>query len=68
MKKIASRKLDYDRMDSGSFYGSYTNMSWHPNNKEIFISYGGGIHAVNVITSKTKIKFSAKRQIKDNSF
>ena len=67
-EKIVSRKLDYDRMDSGSFYGSYTNMSWHPNNKEIFISYGGGIHAVNVITSKTKkIKFSAKvkRQIKE---
>ena len=67
-EKIVSRKLDYDRMDSGSFYGSYTNMSWHPNNKEIFISYGGGIHAVNVITSKTKkIKFSVKvkRQIKE---
>jgi len=67
-EKIVSRSLDYDRMDSGSFYGSYTNMSWHPNNKEIFISYGGGIHSINIITSKTKkIKFTAKvkRQIKE---
>ena len=67
-EKIVTRKLDYDRMDSGSFYGSYTNMSWHPNNKEIFISYGGGINAINVITLKTKkVKFSAKvkRQIKE---
>ncbi|GIS48041.1 MAG: hypothetical protein Ct9H90mP20_7110 [Candidatus Neomarinimicrobiota bacterium] len=44
-------------MDSGSFYGSYTNMSWHPNGKEIFISYQGGIHSVNVSTLKTKKKF-----------
>ena len=38
-EKIVNRNLDFDRMDGGSFYGSYTNMSWHPNNKEIFISY-----------------------------
>ena len=43
-------------------------MSWHPNNKEIFISYGGGIHSINIITLKAKkIKFNArvKRQIKE---
>ena len=67
-ESIVSTNLDYDRMDSGSFYGSYTNMSWHPNNKEIFISYGGGIHSINIITLKAKkIKFNArvKRQIKE---
>ena len=67
-EKIINRELDYDRMDSGSFYGSYTNMSWHPNGKEIFISYQGGIHSVNVSTLKTKkIKFTAKvkREIKE---
>ena len=67
-EKIVSTDLDYDRMDSGSFYGSYTNMSWHPNNKEIFVSYGGGIHSVNIMTLKAKkIKFTArvKRQIKE---
>ena len=67
-EKIVNRNLDFDRMDGGSFYGSYTNMSWHPNNKEIFISYDGGIHSVNVVTLKTKkIKFTArvKRQVKE---
>jgi len=66
-ERIVSRDLDYDRMDSGSFYGSYTNMSWHPNGKEIFVSFNGGIYSVNVTTSKSKkIKFTAKvkREIK----
>ena len=67
-EKVVNRKLDYDRQDSGSFYGSYTNMSWHPNGQEIFISYQGGIHAVKVRTGKSrKIQFSApvNRDIKE---
>ena len=67
-EKVISRNLDFDRQDSGSFYGSYTNMSWHPNGQEIFISYQGGIHAVKVRTGKArKIEFSApvNREIKE---
>ena len=66
-EKIVNRDLDFDRMDSGSFYGSYTNMSWHPNGRDVLISYGGGIHSVNTVTGKSKeIKFAAKvkREIK----
>ena len=67
-EKVISRDLDFDRQDSGSFYGSYTNMSWHPNGQEIFISFRGGIHAVKVRTGKArKIEFSApvNREIKE---
>ena len=67
-EKIVNRDLDFDRMDSGSFYGSYTNMSWHPNGRDVLISYGGGIHSVNTVTGKSKeIKFTAKvkREIKE---
>ena len=66
-EKIVNRDLDFDRMDSGSFYGSYTNLSWHPNGRDIIISYGGGIHSVNTLTGKSKeINFAAKvkREIK----
>ena len=67
-EKIINSKLDFDRQDSGSFYGSYTNLSWHPSGKEIFVSFGGGIHAVNISSSKSrKINFSAQvnREIKE---
>ena len=67
-EKVVNRKLDFDRQDSGSFYGSYTNMSWHPNGQEIVISYQGGIHAVKVRTGKArKIEFSAlvNRELKE---
>ena len=66
-EKIVNRDLDFDRMDSRSFYGSYTNLSWHPNGRDIIISYGGGIHSVNTLTGKSKeINFAAKvkREIK----
>ncbi|MFL3050533.1 MAG: amidohydrolase family protein [Candidatus Neomarinimicrobiota bacterium] len=60
-EKIVSRKLDFDRQDSGSFYGSYPNMSWHPNVREIFLSYNGGIHAVDIDSGEDrKIKFEAR--------
>ena len=67
-EKVVNRKLDFDRQDSGSFYGSYPNMSWHPNGQEIFVSYLGGIHAVKVRTGKArKIEFLApvNREIKE---
>ena len=67
-EKVVNRKLELERQDSGSVYGSYTNMSWHPNGQEIFVSYMGGIHAVKVRTGKArKIEFSApvNREIRE---
>ena len=67
-EKVVSRNLDFDRQDSGSFYGSYPNMSWHPNGQEIIVYYKGGIHSVKVRTGKAReIEFSAKvdREIKE---
>ncbi len=67
-ERIISRKLDFDRQDSGSFYGSYPNMSWHPDGNRIFLSYGGGIHAVDIRSGESrKIEFEAPvdREIKE---
>ncbi|MCG8608589.1 hypothetical protein MJD09_26835, partial [bacterium] len=59
-EKVVCRALDFDRQDSRSFYGAYPNMSWHPDGQRIFISYGGGIHAVDVATGDAKkIPFKA---------
>ena len=52
--------MDFDRQDSGSFYGSYPNMAWHPNGREVFISYKGGIYGINVSNGKDRnIEFEA---------
>ncbi|HHZ98163.1 MAG TPA: hypothetical protein EYN68_01080 [Candidatus Marinimicrobia bacterium] len=67
-EKVVSRRLDFDRQDSGSFYGSYPNMSWHTGGSEIFLSYDGGIHAVDIQSGKArKIEFEAPvdRDIKE---
>lgn len=59
-EQIICRNLDYDRLDSGSFYGAYPNMSWHPSGNEIYVYFGGGIQAVNVKTGQIrKIQFTA---------
>ncbi len=59
-EKVVCRTLDYDRLDSGSFYGAYPNMAWHPAGDEIFVYFGGGINAVNVATGDSrKVAFKA---------
>lgn len=59
-EKVINRQLDFDRQDSGSFYGSYPNMAWHPNGREVFISYKGGIYGINVSNGKDRnIEFEA---------
>lgn len=58
-EKIICRTLDRDRLDSGGFYGAYPNMDWHPNGREIFIYFGGGINAVDVSSQQVrKIPFT----------
>ena len=47
-ERVLYDQLDRGRFESRSFYGCYPNMAWHPNGEEIFISYGGKIHAVDV--------------------
>ena len=58
---VLTEKLDYGRFESRGFYGAYPNISWHPNGREIFVSYGGKIHAINVSTKQDRIiSFSAQ--------
>ena len=59
-EKIIARELDFDRQDSGSFYGSYPNMAWGPNGRKVIVSYKGGIHEINVSNGKVRnIEFEA---------
>jgi hypothetical protein len=52
--------LDFDRQDSGSFYGSYPNLAWHPNGREVFVTYNGGIHGIKVANGNVRdIQFEA---------
>ncbi len=47
-EKTVYRGLDYGRLDSRSFYGAYPNLAWHPDGREVFASFGGAIHAIDV--------------------
>ena len=64
---VLTETLDRGRFESRSFYGVYPNIAWHPNGREVFISYGGKIHAINVRTKADRvIEFTApvERELK----
>ncbi len=64
-EKILLRGLDGGRFESSSFYGAYPNMAWHPRGSEIFLTYGGGIHAIDIESAVArKIDFVAPVQRK----
>ena len=47
--RIVSRSIDRDRLEYRAyFYEIYPNMAWHPNGREVFVAYGGTIHAIDV--------------------
>jgi Tol biopolymer transport system component len=59
-ERILLRGLDPDRQEGGGFSGPYANMAWHPDGKQLFVSFGGGIHAVNTTTGQsTRLAFRA---------
>ena len=60
-ERVLFGRLDRGRFESRSFYGCYPNMAWHPNGNEIFISYGGEIHAIDIDSRATRaIPFQAE--------
>ena len=60
-ERVLFGRLDRGRFESRSFYGCYPNMAWHPNGNEIFISYGGEIHAIDIVSRATRpIPFQAE--------
>lgn len=64
--RIILRGLDPDRQEGGGFSGPYANMAWHPDGKQIFVSFAGGLHAVNAASGNaTRIAFRApvRRQL-----
>lgn len=65
-ERVLSNGLDWGRFESRAFYGCYSNYAWHPNGQEIFISFGGGIHAIKIedgTTRKIPFKATIKREI-----
>jgi imidazolonepropionase-like amidohydrolase/Tol biopolymer transport system component len=55
-ERVLGIRLDRDRMESGAgvTFGTYPNYAWTPDSREIVISYGGTIHAVDVATSRER--------------
>ena len=47
-ERVILRGLDPDRQEGGGFAGPYANMAWHPDGQQIFVWFGGGIHAVDL--------------------
>ena len=67
-ESVVLRGLDPGRFESRGFYGAHPNLAWHPDGREIVLSLGGGIHAVDVATGTSrKIDFSAavRRKVDD---
>jgi Tol biopolymer transport system component len=59
-ERIVLRGLEPDRQEGGGFSGPYSNMAWHPDGRQIFVSFAGGIHAVNTASGQaTRIAFRA---------
>ncbi len=61
-ERVLLRDIDRDRQDYRVYHHSaYSTMAWHPNGSEVLLSFGGGIHAVNVATGTTRrIPFRAR--------
>ncbi len=53
-ERVLLRGLDRGRFDSRSFYGTYSNIAWHPSGDEVVLSTGGGIVAVDVSDGSTR--------------
>ncbi len=53
-ERVLVRSLDADRQEGGGFGGAYSNMAWHPDSRQLFLSYGGAIHAVDIVTGEAR--------------
>jgi len=59
-ERVLLAGLDRDRQDSGSGYGPYPNLAWHPDGRRIVLGYQGGIHSVDVESGESRpIEFRA---------
>ncbi len=55
-ERVVRVGLDRDRMEAGAgvTFGIYPNYAWTPDGREIVISFGGTLHAVDVATSRDR--------------
>ena len=59
-ERVLLRGLDRDRQDSGSDYGPYPTMAWHPDGQRLFLGKGGQLLVVDVTTALvTRVPFRA---------
>ena len=62
-ERVLLRGLDRDRQDSGSDYGPFPTMAWHPDGGRLFLGRGGQLISVDVTTAKvTQVPFRAPVQ------
>lgn len=65
-ERFLIKGLDWGKFENRGFYGCYSNYAWHPDGREIYISFGGKIQAVDVASGEVRtIPFTApvKRKI-----
>jgi len=52
--------LDLDQQETWTIHGVYPGFQWTPDDRRIIISFGGGIHAIDVATGRdTPVPFTA---------
>ncbi len=67
-ERVLLTGLDRDRQDARSAYGPHPNLAWHPDGRRLYVSFGGGIHAVDAETGAARrIPFRApvRRQLSE---
>ena len=54
--RIVSRNIDRDRLEYKAYhYEIYPGMAWHPDGREVFIAYGGQVHAIDVESGEDRV-------------
>jgi len=65
-ERLLLRGLDRDRQESGTAYGPYPNLAWHPDGRRLFLNTGGAITAVDVAgggASRIPFRADVNRQL-----
>ena len=54
-ERVLLRGLDRDRQDSGSDYGPYPTLAWHPDGRRLFFGNGGHLTVIDVTTAQVSL-------------
>lgn len=55
-ERVLTDALDPDRQDFKNYiHGAYSNMAWHPDNRELVVSFGGKIQVLDIATGVARV-------------